>query len=63
MIAAHLAFDYGINVDFSDVSVKELEINRTFRLDNDFSEYHRVINLIMIQFAVISSKPDGTISR
>lgn len=47
MIAAHLAFDYGINVDFSDVSVKELEINRTFRLDNDFSEYHRVINLIM----------------
>lgn len=47
MIAAHLAFDYGIEVDFSDVSVKELEINRTFRLDNDFSEYHRVINLIM----------------
>ena len=47
MIAAHLAFDYGIEVDFSDVSVKELEINRTFRLDNDFSQYHRVINLIM----------------
>ena len=47
MIAAHLAFDYGIDVDFSDVSVKEMEINRTFRLDNDFSEYHRVINLIM----------------
>lgn len=47
MIAAHLAFDYGIEVDFSDVSVKELEINRTFRLDNDFLKYHRVINLIM----------------
>lgn len=47
IISAHLAFDYGIEVDFSDVSVKELEINRTFRLDNDFSEYHRVINLIM----------------
>lgn len=47
MIAAHLAFDYGIEVDFSNVSVKELEINRTFRLDNDFSQYHRVINLIM----------------
>lgn len=47
IISAHLAFDYGIDVDFSDVTMKELEINRTFRLEQDFATYHRVINLIM----------------
>lgn len=47
IISAHLAFDYGIDVDFSDVTMKELEINRTFRLEHDFATYHRVINLIM----------------
>lgn len=46
-IQSHLKNDYGIIVDFSDITLKELEINRTFKLDGDFETYHRVLNLIM----------------
>lgn len=46
-IQEHLKNVYGIDADFSDATVKELEINRTFRLDGDFESYHRPINLIM----------------
>lgn len=46
-IQEHLKKQYGIDADFSDMTVKELEINRTFKLDGDFEDYHRVINLIM----------------
>lgn len=46
-IEEHLANNYGIYVDFSDVTLKEVEINRTFRLQGDFSDYHRVITLMM----------------
>lgn len=46
-IQSHLKSDYGIIVDFSDITLKELEINRTFKLDGDFETYHRVLNLIM----------------
>jgi hypothetical protein len=38
---------YGIEADFSDMTLKEIEINRTFKLDNDFEAYHRIIQLIM----------------
>lgn len=43
----HLKNTYGIEADFSDLTVKELEINRTFKLAGNFEDYHRVINLIM----------------
>lgn len=46
-IQDHLKNDYGIEADFSDITIKELEINRTFKLDGDFEDYHRVLNLIM----------------
>lgn len=46
-IQAHLENDHGIIVDFSDITLKELEINRTFKLDGDFETYHRVLSLIM----------------
>lgn len=46
-IQNHLWDAYGIEVDFSDVAVKEMEINKTFKLEGDFREYHRVLNLIM----------------
>lgn len=46
-IQNHLENDYGIITDFSEVMLKEMEINRTFRLDGDFGDYHRVLNLIM----------------
>ena len=46
-IQEHLKNVYGIEADFSDITVKELEINRTFKLDGDFEDYHRVLNLIM----------------
>lgn len=32
---------------FDNVSLKELEINKTFRLEHDFREYHRVLEVIM----------------
>ena len=43
----HLSETYGIRVDFSKAQFKELEINKTFRLEQDFREYRRVIELIM----------------
>lgn len=46
-IQKHLKKQYGIDADFSDITVKELEINRTFKLDADFDNYHRAVNLIM----------------
>lgn len=46
-IQDHLENDHGIIVDFSDITLKELEINRTFKLDGDFESYHRVLKLIM----------------
>lgn len=46
-IEKHLADTYGIHADFSDVSIREVEINRTFMLNEDFSAYHRCITLMM----------------
>lgn len=46
-IQDHLERVYGIIADFTEATIKEVEINRTFRLDGDFECYHRVISLIM----------------
>lgn len=46
-IQKHLECEYGIISDFSDMSIKEIEINRTFKLEEDFEKYHRVLSLIM----------------
>lgn len=46
-IEEHLLNTYGIHADFSDITLKEVEINRTFKLQSDFSNYHRVITLLM----------------
>lgn len=46
-IQEYLQERYGIIADFSDVTIKEIEINRTFKLDEDFRKYHRPLQLIM----------------
>lgn len=46
-IQNHLQSKYGIIADFSDATLKYIEINRTFKLDSNFESYHRVLNLIM----------------
>lgn len=46
-IQEHLENKYGIIVDFSDVNIKEVEINRTFKLKENFENYHRLLTLIM----------------
>lgn len=46
-IEKHLIDTYGIHVDLSDITIREIEVNRTFRLHDDFSEYHRCITLLM----------------
>jgi hypothetical protein len=46
-IQEHLTSRYGIEVDMSDMALKGIEINRTFKLENDFETYHRVLQLIM----------------
>lgn len=38
---------YGIKMDTIFATVKQIEINRTIRLDDDFKWYHRVLQLIM----------------
>lgn len=46
-VRQHLMDEYGIEASFDNVSLKELEINKTFRLEHDFREYHRVLEVIM----------------
>lgn len=46
-IQDRLICNYGIDADFSQIGLKELEINRTFRLDSDFENYHRALVVIM----------------
>lgn len=46
-IQDHLETEYGIVADLSDITVKEIEINRTFKLNGKVEQYHRVLNLIM----------------
>lgn len=38
---------YGVDTDFSQIAIKEIEINRTFKLNKDFQDYHRPITLII----------------
>lgn len=38
---------HGICVDFSDVGLKSIEINKTFRLNGKFEEYKRAVTLLM----------------
>lgn len=45
-IQNHLQNKYGIIADFSDATLKYIEINKTFKLDRNFESYHRVLNLI-----------------
>lgn len=46
-IQNHLQSKYGIIADFSDITLKSIELNKTFKLDRNFESYHRVLNLIM----------------
>ena len=49
-VAAHLINKYGIHVDlnhFDEIKIKVVEINKTFKLDGDFGDYHRAIKVIM----------------
>ena len=57
----HLSEVYGIRADFSMAQFKELEINKTFKLEQDFRDYRRVIELIMHNLPA-SFKQDMTFS-
>lgn len=46
-IQEYLFDEYGIEVDFCGATIKEIEINRTFRLEGRFMDYHRAIMVIM----------------
>lgn len=46
-IQQHLLLEYGILADFTYITVKEIEINRTFKLDREFVDYHRAITVLM----------------
>lgn len=39
--------EYGIIVDFSNLKIREIELNKTFELGSDFASYSRPIRLIM----------------
>lgn len=60
-LQGHLRDVYGIRADFSMTQFKELEINKTFRLEQDFRDYRRVIELIMHNLPA-SFKQDMTFS-
>lgn len=44
---AHIKVKYGIEIDLSDLTLKKIEINKTFRLDGAFDDYKRVFKFIM----------------
>lgn len=46
-IKEHLMKQYGITANFSNLRAKQLEINRTFRLDGEFNDYRRVFKYMM----------------
>lgn len=46
-IQKHLEDTYGILADFSAVALKKIEINKTFFLEDNFNDYHRVFQLMM----------------
>lgn len=46
-VQKHLLIEYGILSDFNNITIKEIEINRTFILNEAYSKYRRVITLIM----------------
>lgn len=46
-VKKHLLDVYGVKVDMSNLRLRSLEINKTFKLDDNFSNYHRAISLIM----------------
>lgn len=47
IIQKHLEDTYGILTDFSAVALKKVEINKTFKLEDNFDDYHRVFQLMM----------------
>lgn len=38
---------YGVDVDLSEAEISEIEINRTFEIEDDIAEYERPLNLIV----------------
>lgn len=46
-IKGYLKNKYGIIIDYSNAGFKEIELNKTFKLEHDFNDYRRVINLMM----------------
>lgn len=48
-IQTKLIDDYGIYTDFSSCSVDQIEVNRTFAINDCFSAYDRVLNLIVTE--------------
>lgn len=43
----HLYSEYGIGINYDDVSFSLMEINCTFPLESEFHQYHRVLRLMM----------------
>lgn len=46
-IQEHLLCTYGIDIAIENITIKEIEINKTFALDHPYEDYRRVIQLIM----------------
>lgn len=50
-----LKIKYGILIDFSEAKLKSLEINRTFKIKQDFNSYSRVLRLILSRMPYMKS--------
>lgn len=50
-----LQVKYGIVIDFSNAKLKSLEINRTFKIKQDFNLYSRVLRLILSRMPYMKS--------
>lgn len=46
-IERYLADNLGILVNFDDIKIKSIEINKTFELDNNYDSYHRVMKTLI----------------
>lgn len=50
-----LKIKYGILIDFSEAKLKSLEVNRTFKIKQDFNLYSRVLRLILSRMPYMKS--------
>lgn len=55
-IQIYLFNKYGVNIDISSIKIRNIEINCTFQIEDEFYKYHRPLRLVMYNLSDDSKK-------